>query len=202
MQTVTPLRMPLPNQERAANEAVAIANIVAFQSAVRRTIKCILHVNSDNSELDDAVQETLRRAIEGAAQPRAVRELRSYVLGIARHVALDEIRARQKQRLRTVPLGDAETYVNVASHGIAPETAQIAVEHVAWLQVELEKLPAKQRDALVLFHVRGLSYAAIAEQLHVPFGTVATWIARARSTLFDKRAQYEQQPQKRSGDHR
>ena len=53
---------------------------------------------------------------------------------------------------------------------------------MAWASA-LSKLPEEQKKALVLFHVDGLKYQAIAAQLGVPMGTVATWIARGRKSI-------------------
>ncbi len=40
-----------------------------------------------------------------------------------------------------------------------------------------------QRKAMLMFHLEGLGYQDIAEQLEVPLGTVATWISRGRRTI-------------------
>jgi RNA polymerase sigma-70 factor (ECF subfamily) len=40
--------------------------------------------------------------------------------------------------------------------------------------------------ALVKFHVEGKSYQRIAEEMKVPLGTVATWVARGRKSVAEK----------------
>jgi RNA polymerase sigma-70 factor (ECF subfamily) len=47
----------------------------------------------------------------------------------------------------------------------------------------LSTLPEPMRDAVVLFHVSGLSYEEIATTLAVPKGTVMTWLHRGRNRL-------------------
>jgi len=39
------------------------------------------------------------------------------------------------------------------------------------------------RQSLTLFHLEGLGYEEIARRLHVPMGTVATWVSRGRKAL-------------------
>lgn len=47
----------------------------------------------------------------------------------------------------------------------------------------MRKLPAAQREALVLFHVADLSVDDIARQLDVPAGTVKARLSRGRAAL-------------------
>lgn len=46
----------------------------------------------------------------------------------------------------------------------------------------LAALPARQRDALLLFALADLHYDEVAQALGVPIGTVRTWLHRARVT--------------------
>lgn len=51
------------------------------------------------------------------------------------------------------------------------------------LVTALAKLPAPQRQAVVMHYLGDLSVSEIAELSQVPAGTVKSWMARARSTL-------------------
>src|SRR6476620_1525257 len=67
---------------------------------VRAVVACVLREPPDHADVEDCTSEALRRALEGKSEVRG--PVRPWVLGIARHVALDALRARQKQRARNV----------------------------------------------------------------------------------------------------
>ncbi len=136
--------------------------------------------------MDDCVQETLRRAVEHRAEAREPLALRGWVLGIARHVALDEIRARKRTRARTEPLDGEEVRHDVPAAGPSPETQVGSRRELLQVSLALAGLPERQREALLLFHVEGVEYTEIGRRLGVPLGTVATWIARGRAHLLEK----------------
>jgi RNA polymerase sigma-70 factor (ECF subfamily) len=47
----------------------------------------------------------------------------------------------------------------------------------------LDDLDEGPREAILLFHVEGMSYRDIAVALEVPIGTVMTWLHRGRAQL-------------------
>ena len=51
------------------------------------------------------------------------------------------------------------------------------------LQAALALLPTEQREALLLVCVEQLSYAEVAEVMHIPIGTVMSRVCRARAVL-------------------
>jgi RNA polymerase sigma-70 factor (ECF subfamily) len=111
------------------------------------------------------------------------------VLGIARHVALVTLRARQKQRARNVEVReDAPSSTNLVMDRLidpaagADEQMELA-ERAARVRRVLLLLPEGPRSALELFHMEGLSYQDISARLDVPLGTVATWVTRGRKAM-------------------
>src|SRR5688500_13755742 len=73
---------------------------------VRAVVACVLRESHDHADVEDCTSEALRRAFESQSQARG--PMRPWVLGIARHVALDTLRARQRQRQRIVDVGSPE----------------------------------------------------------------------------------------------
>lgn len=51
------------------------------------------------------------------------------------------------------------------------------------LEAALQRLPADQREAVLLCDLWGFTYAEIAETMSCPLGTVQSRIARGRSAL-------------------
>ena len=96
-----------------------------------------------------------------------------WLLGIANNLIADHRRAERRRlemlrRLATTRLGSSETTVRA----LAPE-----------LVSELLRLPADDRDTLLLVVWGELSYAEAAVALGVPIGTIRSRIARARQRL-------------------
>ena len=94
------------------------------------------------TKLMKAIQKYERRDVPFAA----------WIIRVARNVALDHIRAS-----RQIPLAEVRT----SDEG----GEQIGFERALSLREALERLPAEQREVLVLRHVAGLSPGEIADRL-------------------------------------
>jgi RNA polymerase sigma factor (sigma-70 family) len=165
----------------------------ALRPVVRAVIACVLGEGKDHPDVEDCTHETLRRALEGRARLREGEALRPWVLGIARHVAIDMRRRKRRERALDAPSpadDEAEPLVNrVADPGPAPDERAASTERARRIAAALDGLAAGQREAMVLFHVEGEGYQRIAERLGVPIGTVATWLSRGRRSLADALAE-------------
>jgi RNA polymerase sigma-70 factor (ECF subfamily) len=184
---------------RKADPALA-GEIAALRPLVRAVVAQVLREPFDHPDVEDVTQEALRRAVEGKSRPSG--PPRPWLLGIARHVALDTIRGRRRDRGR---FDDGQAQA-------APEsTPALLVERLAdpasdvcesMLEQErrtrvlaaIARLPDGPRAALELFHGEGLAYAAIAERLSVPLGTVATWVTRGRRAIAEALAEDPELP--------
>ena len=138
----------------------------------------------DHPDVQDATHEVLRRALEAQGSPQ---QLRAWVAGIARHVAVDVIRRRQVQRLRELSTADSvateATVLQLSDPRPSPERRLTLTEDAQHLSAALKTLSDSQRRALWLYHVEGAQYREIAEAMNVSLGTVCTWISRARTKV-------------------
>jgi RNA polymerase sigma factor (sigma-70 family) len=162
----------------------------ALRGVVTAVIACILGEKKDHPDVEDCTHEALSRAIEGRSRLREGDPLRPWVIGIARHVALDALRRRKKARREaSVAPGGASDEVAPAWLDVlpdpspGPEERAASLERAARVERILAKMPEDQRRALVMFHVEGLGYQEVCKRLGVPLGTVATWLARGRRLL-------------------
>jgi RNA polymerase sigma-70 factor (ECF subfamily) len=94
------------------------------------------------TRLMKAIQKYERRDVPFAA----------WIIRVARNVALDHVRAS-----RAIPLAE----VRASDEG----AEQIGFERALCLREALERLPAEQREVLVLRHIVGLSPGEIADRL-------------------------------------
>jgi RNA polymerase sigma-70 factor (ECF subfamily) len=156
---------------------------------VRAVVASMLGVGRDHPDVEDCAHEALRRALEGRERLRDGEPLRPWVTGIARHVALDAMRARKRQRDRTaLAPRDGDDSQPDPLDGVA-DTGPSAFDRLAdarrreVIARAMASLPDGQRKALTMFHMEGLQYQEIAARLGVPLGTVATWVMRARKSV-------------------
>ena len=125
-------------------------------------------------EVEDLMQDVLLTAFRQFDRIRRKDQLLHYLIRAARNRAASEWRlAARTEALREKQLA------HIRDKGTP---AEVLVD-VGLLYAELDKLPAKQREALVLFEVSGLSMEEIAAIQGVKANAVKTRVSRARTTL-------------------
>jgi len=125
----------------------------------------------------DAMYEVWRAApnFEGASQ------VKTWVLGIARHKLLDAVRKSRHAGHNHVDIADfSET---LADDRVDVFAALAAKQHSEWLMFCMDKLPSEQRESLHLLLVEGMSVEAIAHVQGCPNGTVKTRVFHAKAKL-------------------
>ncbi len=127
-------------------------------------------------EADELVQECLVRAIDRARFWRRIRDPRAYLFAIMHNAYVDWLAARRRQQ-RYV-----ELQLAVGARSVGTETQTAAVE-LKDLERALPRLPAEQREVVLLVGLEGLSYQQAAAALGVPIGTVMSRLSRGREAL-------------------
>jgi RNA polymerase sigma factor (sigma-70 family) len=129
---------------------------------------------------EEIAQDALVRAYKALAGYPAERlaELRPgpWLYRIALNVFRNRVRRRQ---LATVPWEDGVA----ATARAGPEQEAERAEDRRQLVELLARLPAGHREAVVLRHVQGLSYAEAADALGQPVGTVKANVSRGLARL-------------------
>lgn len=157
---------------------------------VENLVARVLRRRQDDPDVQDCTNETLRRALEHSERP-AHDALVPWVMGIARHVSLDALRAEYRRRARTGALqydtdsASEDAVTRLPDPTLDPESLAASRQSVRHLEAALASLPVQQRTALLALHVDGLSYREVAERLGVPVATIGTWVLRARQSLLD-----------------
>lgn len=186
------INMPPPAPIRAA-PPVAVPDAFGADTAalipIVRAVASVLRERRDHPDVEDCTHEVMRRALEGRERLRPNEALRPWMLGIARHVAIDQLRARRRAQLRTVyEHSDDDGRAEQAIDRVADPTPDVDEQveqkrREERLRAAIDKLTEGQRKAMMMFHLEGLGYQEIAEHLDVPLGTVATWISQGRRTI-------------------
>ncbi|MER5455651.1 MULTISPECIES: sigma-70 family RNA polymerase sigma factor [unclassified Micromonospora] len=155
------------------DQAAAAAFVRATQHDVRRFLAHLPGVR----EVDDLVQETYLRAWRALPSFAGRSSARTWLLSIARRVAVDQVRAAVS-RPRTANLVDWQSAAEATSAGV-----EAAVDEQVVLRGLLDGLVHERREAFVATQLLGLSYAEAAQVCDVPVGTIRSRVARAREDL-------------------
>jgi RNA polymerase sigma factor (sigma-70 family) len=127
------------------------------------------------ADAEEAVQEALLRAHRALARGTVVHAAGPWLHTIARHTALNLLRARNARR---------EIAQDRCPEAGAQEDRR--TEHRQDLRdliAAVGSLPARQRDAIVMREVEGRSYDEIARHLGASHGAVRQLLSRARSSI-------------------
>jgi RNA polymerase sigma-70 factor (ECF subfamily) len=121
-----------------------------------------------------------RRGAYRAQSPDA----RPWLYGIAHNLLRSHVRHEQRRlaayaRHGAEPVADAGA---LAEFSLADARADAAAAGTRLAQI-LARMPARDRDALLLFAWGDMSYAEVAEALDIPVGTVRSRLNRARRQL-------------------
>jgi RNA polymerase sigma-70 factor (ECF subfamily) len=139
----------------------------------------------DDAAADEATQETFVRAHARLSALRESGKLATWLFGIARLVALEEVRARRRHPVAPPP--DSDGSVDCA---LSPEGLLMAREADQLLGSALEELDEERRAALLLRVDHGLDYAEVGAVMGWAPAKVKNEIHRARLTLRARLSKY------------
>jgi RNA polymerase sigma-70 factor, ECF subfamily len=134
--------------------------------------------NKVAGDLEDLVQQTLLRSLEGRARWRGAGTFRSYLFGIAYRVLSDHYRGKYSGPAQ-VDVGDSSI------HDLSPGPSVLLAqrrEHQLLLDA-LRRIPASYQVVLELYYWEGMTSAEIAAALDIPHGTAQTRLRRAKELL-------------------
>jgi RNA polymerase sigma-70 factor (ECF subfamily) len=125
---------------------------------------------------DDLVQDTLERACERWQLWAAGSDLRAWLFTLMHNLFIDAARRAVRQQARHVDVDPEDVPQDMVASGAG-------AEQVMDLQRCLLRLPAEQREVLLLVSLQDLRYEDIARITGVPVGTVMSRLSRARARL-------------------
>src|ERR1700694_461919 len=132
------------------------------------------------TEAEDVTQETFVRAYTQLATYKSAHKFSTWLLSIASHLAIDQLRRR---RFLALPLEDVPFLEWVADLGAGPEQSALEGEQQDEIQIYLRRLPSNYRAVIVLRYWYDLSYDEIALALNLTPALVKARLHRARELL-------------------
>ncbi len=165
-------------QRAAAGDETAWRDIV---EAYTPRVFGLIRAQCGSTDLaEEITQSTFCTVVERIGRYSEVGRFESWLFRIAMNRLRDEMRRRRRQ---ANPV-ESETLVGLAGAGDHdPEGSGVGCEDVAGLQAALGRLSDADRQVIHLRHFTGLSFAAIAEILGEPLGTVLARQHRALKKL-------------------
>ena len=134
------------------------------------------------ADVDDVAQESFLRAFRNLDLLPDPAKFGVWLRRITFGVSIDHVRAERAHSARRVELDD-DSPGDVPSADPSPLDRLEQREIAARVLSALDRLPARYRVPLSLYHIDGLSHAKVAYTLGVPEPTVRSLVSRARRKL-------------------
>ena len=161
----------------------------AFGELVRRYQRMVYALTLSlvrPSDADDVAQEAFLRAFRNLDLLADPARFGVWLRRITFGVAIDHVRADRAKGVSIVALDDehcADPVAALVDPGPSPLQRLERGEVVGRVLAALERLPARYRVPLTLYHIDGLTHAKVAHTLGVSESTVRSLVARARRKL-------------------
>jgi RNA polymerase sigma-70 factor (ECF subfamily) len=158
----------------------------AFQELVRRferpVLTLITRMIGDPSRAEELAQDTFVKAFQRLDSYDTERRFASWLLAIAHHTAVDELR---RGRIQTEPLDDASP-VHARASGAAGDMPAAAAERAELkrlLEAAIGRLRPEYAELVTLRYEQEFTLEEIADTTGLPVGTIKSYLHRARIEL-------------------
>jgi RNA polymerase sigma-70 factor (ECF subfamily) len=141
----------------------------------RRVIGLGYSLLRDRAAAEDLAQEVFVKLWQALPRYDGRARLSTWIYAITRNAAISALRARR----RSVSMSDPAVFEEVESREPAPESGH--EDASLWRQVEA--LPDKQRQAVILYYQDERTVDEVAAMMGMPVNTVKTHLHRARASL-------------------
>ncbi|MEU4796116.1 SigE family RNA polymerase sigma factor [Streptomyces sp. NPDC023327] len=155
---------------RSAGSARSAEFDAFYAATAKRLVATVYAMTGDLAEAEDAVQEAYVRAWQRWDRLTGEGDPLPWVRTVASRLAISTWR-RTRNRLRAQ-----------LRHGAAADVPELSADRVALIEA-LRRLPAQQRQAVVLHHLLDLPLEQVARETGSSNGAVRTRLSRARKVL-------------------
>jgi RNA polymerase sigma-70 factor, ECF subfamily len=171
------------SEDEADVEKVLAGEVSAFESIVRRwqgpLVNLAYRFCRDRSRAEEMAQDAFLRAYRGLGQWRKDAAFSTWLFAVATNLYRSQLRRIPAQ---TISIEDvARVQVSSPADGCLAEADRDHAVRKAVLT-----LPAKYREAVILFYFHDMDIAAAARSLALPEGTVKARLSRGREMLRQK----------------
>jgi RNA polymerase sigma-70 factor (ECF subfamily) len=140
----------------------------------------IIGILNDKGLSEDAMQETYVKFLENVSKISSDMSITSYLITIARNIALNTYNKRKKETLLSSDAFDS-------SYG---EKDNDQLEGDSLFKKASQILPSKYYEVLVLYLIDELTFKEISQELHKPLGTIL-WLYNEAIKKLKKEVKFE-----------
>ena len=142
------------------------------QEPLRRFLLALC--SGDSALADDIAQDSLVRAYVASGSFLGLSKFRTWLFRIAYNCCIDHIRKKHPEQISI----DGSESLNMPAEDVSDESFRYQQLYQA-----LDKLPEKEKAAIILFYFEDRSIKEIASLLGIPSGTVKYHLSIGRSHL-------------------
>jgi len=166
-------------------------DLYAFELIVQRykepLINFIYYYLGNRLDAEDVVQETFIRLYKKKEMYRKVAKFSTWIYTIASNLAKTELRKRKRQRVLSLSkIGYEDKDFEIPDNLSQPDNIVDNNMKLKFIKREIDKLPARFKEVVILRDIEQLSYEEISEILNIPIGTVKSRVNRGRNRLQNK----------------
>lgn len=152
-----------------------------------------IHLTGNISEGEELYQEVFLKAMDKLSSIQADNNPKSYLLGMALKIYNGEKRKYARHE-KIVPMSDYNEYieetVSVPDDNATTENRILEDEEKQIVNSAVCALPEKYKTVILLYYMEDLQLEQIAKILHVPKGTVASRLHKAKDILKQRLEDY------------
>ena len=168
------------DQDRDDVRSVLAGDLGAFEGIVRRwqvpLVNLAYRFCGDRGRAEDMAQEAFLRAYRALGRWRGDAAFSTWLFALAGNLYRSELRRIPPRAIALDDLPEP-TEPRSADPPLERDDRDRAVRR------SVQALPAKYREAMILFYFHGMDVAAAARSLEVPEGTVKARLSRGRDIL-------------------
>ncbi len=162
---------------------IAAGNEEAFRLLVvrweRDVLSFLIHMLGSVEEAEDLVQDTFVQVFKKAASYRPAGRFKSWLFKIAGNLARSRLRRRKiLSWVRFDPV-----IHDTGGSGRGPDANLEQDQRTAAVQAALDRLPGRQKEAMVLHRFQGMRYQEVAAAMGTTVAGVESLIQRALAAL-------------------
>ena len=162
-------------------------DLTAFKILVKQYEKLVSYMAGrliqNKEDTQDVCQEVFIKVYKHLPGFKFQSKLSTWIAKIAYGTAINHLKKVSGKRNLTDDIADFENYHKTTE---TPETILAKKNTSAFIQQQIEQLPAHYRTVLTLYHLNEFSYQEIEEITGMPEGTVKNYLFRARKLLKEK----------------
>lgn len=163
-------------------------NMYAYDQIVHRyqdqLVNFVYMFLGDRSDSEDVVQETFLRVYRNKHMYKQVAKFSTWIYTIAGNLAKTELRRRRRRKILSLTqMGFEDKDYELPADTRTPEKIIDGEMKEKMIRKEIDELPIRFKEVIVLRDVEEFSYEEISQILDIPIGTVKSRVNRARSRL-------------------